>query len=125
MDAEDAQKYPGPHVKIDGAVYPLPENFTFRESQWVKKLTGLRAGDFLDALGAGDNDFALAYAAVAMARGTDLTQTQIERILLDKSVGDVEIDFRDAEEQKADAEGEKRPPDEPAEAGDESPTPES
>lgn len=114
MDAQDAELYPGPGITIDGSRYPLPENFSFREAQWVKRLTGLRMGDFMEALSRGDADFTLAYAIVAMARNTELTAQQVEKIMLDKAPENVTIDFRTAEEQKAQAESLPVPPGEAA-----------
>lgn len=119
MDAEDAQKYPGPHVKVDGSVYPLPENWTFEEERWIKRKTALRPGDMLDALRAGDSDFGYAYAAIAMYRD-GMPMGQVEQILDKKSSGTIHIDFRDADEQMAEAEGKPVPPAEPAAAGAES-----
>ena len=55
-------------VVVDGAEFPMPENFTFREMNFIKRMTGLRAGELYPALSEGDTDVIAAFAVTAMRR---------------------------------------------------------
>lgn len=44
------------------------EAFTNRELHRIKTMTGLRSGEFVDALDTGDNDFTVAVAATVLTR---------------------------------------------------------
>ena len=72
-----------------GETYELPTNFTFREMNLVKRLTGLRAGELAEAFRTGDTDAMIAFAAVARLRATG--DAAIDN-LLDLEIGDVRIE---------------------------------
>ena len=52
----------------DMALEGLPESLTNREGHRVKVMSGVRAGELLEALNAGDNDVFLAFAAIILTR---------------------------------------------------------
>jgi hypothetical protein len=45
-----------------------PESMTNREGHRIKQMSGVRAGEYEDALEAGDNDFMVALAAIVLTR---------------------------------------------------------
>lgn len=97
-------------VKIDGTEYAVPEldDLTFREANLVKRLTGLRVGEYEDAFSSGDTDMLLAIALIAKRRAGDLTDLNPDD-LMDTPIGKVEFIGEDG-----DAEAVTLPP---AEAG--------
>ncbi len=52
----------------DMALEGFPESLTNREGHRVKVMAGVRAGELLEALNAGDNDVFLAFAAIILTR---------------------------------------------------------
>jgi hypothetical protein len=79
-------------IVIDGTKYDMPDNFTFREMNRIKRLTDLRAGELFPALDAGDTDVAMAFAITALARAGQLED---EEQLMDLDVGKITLDFTD------------------------------
>jgi hypothetical protein len=57
-------------IFVDEKEYPFPEldTITFREARTIKKLTGLRLGEYEDAFEVVDADLMVALAAVALTR---------------------------------------------------------
>lgn len=85
----------------------LPTNFSYDEMSLIKRLTGLRAGEIVDALEANDSDMALAYAGVALRRcNPALSDAQIKAQLGTLEFGSIELDFRSEDE----AAGDGNPP---------------
>lgn len=75
--------------------------FTNRELHEIKKQTGLRAGDLMDAFEAGDNDVVVAFALVALGR---LGKAALADLLWDAPAGTgFRFDFTDEEEAAAKA----------------------
>lgn len=74
-------------IDIPGQVkrkYPVPESFTYRELGMIKNETGLRPGDFEEALATGDPDIVISLAVVCAQRaGHKITRDD----LLDLDVG--------------------------------------
>ena len=74
-------------IDIPGQVkrkYPVPESFTYRELGVIKHETGLRPGDFEDALATGDPDIVISLAVICAQRaGHKITRDD----LLDLDVG--------------------------------------
>lgn len=69
--------------------YPIPESFTYRELQTIKTVTGLRPGDFENALTSGDPDIVIALAVICSGRaGHKITPD----MLLDLEVGAISVD---------------------------------
>lgn len=59
--------------------YELPESFTFRENREMKRMTGLRMGEWWESLDAGDTDVIVAFATIAARRaGHDLEETILD-----------------------------------------------
>lgn len=74
--------------------FPLPDSFTYEEMALVKRITGLRAGELVDAMIADDSDVAVAYAAIALRRsGQGLSDFQIREQLNELVYGSIEIDW--------------------------------
>lgn len=81
-------------IVVDGVKYDMPDNFTYREMNRIKRITGLRAGELFPALEAGDTDVALAFAITAADRAGLLeNEEQFSDLELDK----IELDFSDEE----------------------------
>jgi hypothetical protein len=57
-------------IVIDGAEYKMPalDGITYKEANMIKKLTGLRMGQYGDAFDEGDMDMIFALAVVAKKR---------------------------------------------------------
>lgn len=68
-------------ISVNNVEYPFPEvdTITYREAKIVKKLTGLRLGEYAEAFDSGDTDIFLGLAAVAVHRSTG--QTDLEHLL--------------------------------------------
>lgn len=79
-------------ITIPGEVprkYPIPEGFTYRELQIIKVNTGLRPGDFEDALQAGDPDMQIMLAYIVARRaGHKISIDQ----LMDLEVGAISVE---------------------------------
>ncbi len=81
-------------ISIDGRSYEMPDNFTYREMNRIKRLTGLRAGELFPALEAGDTDVAMAFAITAADRAGQLVN---EEQFFDLELDKIQLDFRDEE----------------------------
>ena len=69
--------------------FEVPENFTYRELKTVRQITGLRPGEFEEALAAGDSDFIIALAVISGAR----SGVQVDpEDLLDLEIGAIELE---------------------------------
>jgi hypothetical protein len=79
-------------VIVDGRSYPMPDNYTFREGQRIKRLTGLLMGQLFPALIDGDSDAAMAVALIAVERAGELKD---EEQFLDLPIGRIELDFQE------------------------------
>jgi hypothetical protein len=79
-------------IVVDGTKYDMPDNFTYREMNRIKRLTGLRAGELFPALEAGDTDVALAFAITAADRAGLLEN---EEQFMDLELDKIELDFTD------------------------------
>jgi hypothetical protein len=82
------------NIVIDGQHYDMPDNFTYREMNRIKRLTGLRAGELFPALEAGDTDVAMAFAITAADRAGKL---ESEEQFFDLELDKIQLDFRDEE----------------------------
>lgn len=82
-------------IKVaDFGEFDMPDKFTFREMNFIKKMTGLRAGELYPALNAGDSDVFVAFALTAIRRAhSDLDEDQI----LDLEIGTIEMIVEDAD----------------------------
>lgn len=69
-------------------------SFTNRELHTIKNISGVRAGELGEAMGAGDNDVLIAIAAVALERNG--RKVPIDD-LWDAEVGKLTFDFTDVE----------------------------
>jgi len=98
-------------IAIDGRELPFPvlDDLTFRESQLIKKVTGLKMGQFADALAEGDTDMLFAMALLAKMREDGVVDVEA---LLDTQIAKIEVIDDDEPEEPADA----SPPDAAAEA---------
>ncbi len=74
----------------DGTYEFSLDGFTNRELHRIKKLTGLRAGEFEDAFGALDNDMVVALAVVILERSG---VTVRDDILWDAEAGGIRLEF--------------------------------
>lgn len=75
-----------------------PEALTNREAHRVKQMTGLRAGELLDAFEAGDNDITVAFAAVVLGRNR---RTFDDGTLWDAPVGSgIRFEFGNREDEE-------------------------
>ena len=97
----------------DGTYEFTLDGFTNRELHRIKKLTGLRAGEFEDAFSALDNDMVVALAVVILERSG---QTVKDDILWDAEAGDIRLEFGEVEDS-----GPPAPAESPASSGDSSP----
>lgn len=79
-------------IVVDGTKYDMPDNFTYREMNRIKRLTGLRAGELFPALEAGDTDVAMAFAVIAADRAGLLED---EEQFMDLPLDAIELDFSD------------------------------
>lgn len=93
-----------PKIVVDSAdtlagEYELDlSHFTHREWSIIKREAGVRAGEFWDALNAGDADVILALAVVAMRRaGKDPSRYEIDA-LWDTDAGKITLDASDVED---------------------------
>jgi hypothetical protein len=77
-------------IVIDGTQYDMPDNFTYREMNRIKRISGLRAGELFPALQAGDTDVAMAFAITALARAGKLED---EEQLMDLELDKIKLDF--------------------------------
>jgi len=69
--------------------YPIPDGFTYRELQIIKVQTGLRPGDFEEALQAGDPDMQIMLAYICARRaGHKISVDQ----LMDLEVGAISVE---------------------------------
>ena len=68
-------------IKIPGQIprkYPLPESWTYRELQTIKRIAGLTPVRVMEALGEGDPDAIMALAIVVANRaGHNLTENDL------------------------------------------------
>lgn len=75
--------------------YPVPDNFTYRELQTIKTVTGLRPAEFEEALGAGDPDIVIALAMICAKRaGHNMAADD----LFDLEIGGITIEGDDEED---------------------------
>jgi hypothetical protein len=79
-------------IVVDGKKYDMPDNFTYREMNRIKRISGLRAGELFPALEAGDTDVAMAFAITAVARAGELED---EEQFMDLELDKIELDFTD------------------------------
>ena len=78
------------NIVVDGEKYEMLDNFTYREMNRIKRLTGLRAGELFPALEAGDTDVAVAFAITAMDREGRL---ESEDEIMDLELDKITLDF--------------------------------
>ncbi len=68
-------------IKIPGQIprkYPLPDSWTYREMQTIKRIAGLTPVKVMEALGEGDPDAIMALAVVIANRaGHNLTENDL------------------------------------------------
>jgi hypothetical protein len=104
-------------LKIDGRELPFPQldTLTFREAGLIKKATGLRMGQFEQALIDGDTDmvFSLALVAITRADGKDVSADT----LLDMPIMSITLEI-EPEDVVEDEEVTQDPPAEAAVAAD-------
>ena len=86
-------------VTIDGVdpyngTYPLDLAFSFRDFREIKKISGIRAAEVMEAIEAGDLDIVIALASIALRRAG---VTHDPEVLFDAQVGSIEIDFDEEE----------------------------
>lgn len=85
-------------IKIPGQIprkYPLPDSWTYRELQTIKRIAGLTPVKVMDALGEGDPDAIMALAIVVANRaGHNLTEND----LLDLEMDSVSFEGSDDDE---------------------------
>lgn len=55
-------------IEVQGVSYPVPESFTYKELSKIKEIAGVRAGEFAEAMAAGDVDVIVALAVIVMER---------------------------------------------------------
>lgn len=68
-------------MTIKGREYPVPERFTLGESRLIKQISGVRLGEIMDALSAGDPDLLAALAVIVTKRaGRPITLEQLDDI---------------------------------------------
>jgi hypothetical protein len=72
--------------------YPVPENFTYRELQTIKTVTGLRPAEFEEALGSDDPDIVIALAMICAKRAGHIVTPDD---LLDLEIGGITIEGDD------------------------------
>lgn len=101
-------------IRIDGREFDFPvlDTMTFREAKLVKKATGLKMGQYAEALEDGDVDMLLAMALIAKLRADGIVDTEK---LLDMPIDKLEV-FDDEVPEDDDEEAEQSPPAEAAEA---------
>lgn len=84
-------------IKIPGQIprkYPLPDSWTYRELQTIKRISGLNPGRVMDALEEGDPDAIVALAVVTAQRaGHNIT----EHDLMDLEADSVALEFDEDE----------------------------
>lgn len=78
----------------DGTYEFALDGFTNRELHRIKKLTGLRAGEFEDAFSALDNDMVVAFAVITLERNG---HTVKDDILWDAPAGGIRLEFSEEE----------------------------
>lgn len=69
--------------------------WTARELHWIKKITGLRLGEFEEALEALDYDVVVSFALVALVRSGKVSRQDWQRMsdfLLDAEIGKITIE---------------------------------
>jgi hypothetical protein len=83
-------------IRVHGVDYPFPEidTITYREAKIVKKLTGLRLGEYEEAFESGDTDMMIALAAVAVHRDSNRTDLDY---LLDLKLDDIQFVTEEAD----------------------------
>ena len=86
-------------VKIDGldpynGTYPLDLSFNFRDFREIKRITGIRAAEVMEALEAGDLDIVVALASIALRKAGVQHDPEV---LFDAQIGSIEIDFGEEE----------------------------
>ncbi len=86
-----------PKVKLNNETYEVPDmtRLTFREQNWIKRIGGLRMGEYGEAAEAGDSDLYFAMFAIAKRRADGSDWKELEA-LLDTEV--LEIEFLPDEE---------------------------
>jgi hypothetical protein len=100
------------YMTFEGRKYelPIPLDATFREARMLKRFTGLRMGEFEEALQAGDAEAFAGAALIAFHRDNPLTAEEKFRKLDDVEVG-TGLEYEADEEE---GEDEASPPDEAA-----------
>lgn len=78
--------------------FDMPDNFTFREMNFIKKMTGLRAGEVYPALEAGDSDVIAAFALTAVRRAN---HKMTEDDVMDLEISEIEIVVEAADKAEA------------------------
>lgn len=83
-------------IKIPGQIprkYPLPDSWTYRELQTIKRISGLNPARVLDALEEGDPDAVIALAVVTAQRaGHNITEHDLMDLDSDAVVFDADED---------------------------------
>lgn len=89
-------------IVIDGTPYELAENITGRESKLAKRVSGISIWQLGDAWDDDRTACALFHATVAFKRTNEqLSDAQIEALLLDRPIDKIVFDFTDEIEEEA------------------------
>jgi hypothetical protein len=91
-------------IAIDGREFDFPslETLTFREAGLIKKITGLRMGQFAEAFENGDTDMVLSLALVAKMREDADVDAEA---LLDTPIAKVDVIVEDGDMEEVEEEG--------------------
>lgn len=102
-------------LKIDERELEFPQldTLTFREAGLIKKMTGLRMGEFEKAFNEGDTDIIYALALVAKSRADGTVDADA---LLDTPITAIDIVLEPGDVDAEDEEAENGPPAEAADA---------
>lgn len=108
-------------IKVHDAEYQFPEidTITFREASLVKKLTGLRLGEFGEAFENGDTDMMVGLAAIAVHRNSGQVEFDY---LYDLNLDDIAFVTEESDTELPPAD---RPESDSSGGGSDGPTPES
>jgi hypothetical protein len=90
-----------PRYNGDYPVELADRPFTMREFHLIKKISGVRLGELMDAMAAGDTDVIIAMAVIALIRNQKISKEQalpVSEALLESDVGSIiYVDDEEAE----------------------------
>lgn len=104
---------PGLDGEYDTVLAEQP--LTNREMRMIRKISGVRGGEVIEAIRSSDNDFFIALAVITLARFGKPPEA-VEEMLLDAPIGTSQVDMSYGEPE---AESDARPPESPTVSGDE------